>query len=77
MQYFILLSLLIRDVFGAAANTVPTTTTLAPFVNMSPYDQFLAFPPEYVALLGLGICFILLFIVVIIIICITGRANKG
>jgi len=39
------------------------------------YDDFLAFPPEYVALLGLGLLFIILFIIVVIIICVTARVS--
>jgi len=40
------------------------------------YDDFLAFPPEYVALLGLGLLFIILFIIVVIIICVTARVSS-
>lgn len=40
------------------------------------FDDFLAFPPEYVALLGLGVLFIVLFIIVVIIICVTARVSR-
>jgi len=44
-------------------------------VERTYFDDFLAFPPEYVALLGLGILFIILFIIVVIIICVTSRVS--
>jgi len=40
------------------------------------FDDFLAFPPEYVALLGLGVLFIILFIIVVIVICVTARVSR-
>jgi len=48
-----------------------------PVPKRSYYDKFLAFPPEYVALLGLGILFIILFIIVVIIICVTARVRQS
>ena len=53
-----------------------TTATPPPEVEISRWDRFLSIPPEYAALIGLGICFFLLFVVVIVIICITGRGKK-
>jgi len=73
-QFIVVACLAIGNVM---AGTPPLpSSTYAPIVNMSPFDTFLAFPPEYVALLGLGICFLLLSLIVIIIICMTGRARK-
>jgi hypothetical protein len=63
---------------GQNTTTAATTTeSTTDEVKRSRFDDFLAFPPEYVALLGLGIVFFLLFILVLIIICVTGRAGKG
>lgn len=50
----------------------PTTTK----ESRTYYDSFLTFPPEYVALLGLGILFLILFAIVIVIICVTARHKK-
>jgi len=47
-----------------------------PVAERSYYDDFLAFPPEYVALLGLGVLFIILFIIVVAIICVTARVRR-
>jgi len=56
---------------GAAQPTDPPATR-------APQDKlFLDFAPEYVALLGMGIAFFLLFITVIVIICMTAKARRG
>lgn len=62
--------LALQTVHAQSSSTTPAE------VVISRWDQFLSIPPEYAALIGLGICFILLFIVVIIIICVTGRGRK-
>ncbi|ESO12827.1 hypothetical protein HELRODRAFT_159414 [Helobdella robusta] len=40
-------------------------------------DTFLTFAPEYVALVGLGILFFVLFLIVITILCMTGTRDIG
>jgi len=45
-------------------------------VEASYFDDFLAFPAEYVALLGLSVLFIVLFVIVVIIICVTARVSQ-
>jgi len=71
-RLYVLLGLLlhigIQTVYTQSINTTPK--------EVSRWDEFLTIPPEYVALIGLGICFFLLFVVVIILICITGRGKK-
>jgi len=39
------------------------------------FDAFLSIPPEYAALLALGLLFILLFIIVLIIVCVTAKVR--
>jgi len=52
------------------------TTPGLKIVNFSQLDSFLTFPPEYVALLGLGLAFLLLYAIVMIIVCMTARGGR-
>jgi uncharacterized Tic20 family protein len=64
-----------RSALGQQSTTQYYATTPG-IVNYSSLDTFLSFPPEYVALLGLGIAFLLLYVVVMIIICMTARGGR-
>jgi hypothetical protein len=69
---------LILTVFGLGFKGIRADYPTDPPATRAPQDKlFLDFDPEYVALLGMGIAFFLLFITVIVIICMTAKARRG
>lgn len=73
-EIFVSLMLTVLGLGFEARADYPTDPPATP----APQDKlYLDFAPEYVALLGMGIAFFLLFVTVIIIICMTAKARRG